>query len=241
MTFSDNPIRTSAIGQMLISSRSLDEYRAMFRLTDADLARRILDCPGGAAGFTSAAHARGGDVTACDTAYFEHQPKELAVLATAEADRGNRYVRTHSEQYEWTFFADPDEHQRVRQQACQQFADHIRRHPDRYIAGRLPSLPFADASFDLALSSHLLFSYSDTLDHEFHVRAIRELMRVTREELRVFPLVAVGSSEPYRRLDELLADLRAQGISGDVVTVDYEFQRGGNQMLVCRHTSAEQR
>lgn len=241
MTFGNKTTRTSAIGEMLISSRSLDEYRAMFHLTDADLARRILDCPGGAAGFTGEVHALGGDVTACDTAYFEYGPEELAVLAAAEADRGNHYVRAHSEQYEWTFFANPNAHQRIRQQAGQRFAAHIRQHPERYVAGRLPSLPFADASFDLALSSHLLFSYSDTLDHDFHVRSMGELMRVTRDELRIFPLVAVGASEQYPRLDELLDDLRAHGISGDVVDVDYEFQRGGNQMLVCRHDSAARR
>lgn len=231
----DNPVRTHGIGEMLISSRSLDEYRAMFNLTDADLARRILDCPGGAAGFTSEVSSLGGDVTACDVAYFEHGADDLAALAAAESDRGNRYVRAHPEQYEWTFFADPDEHQRTRQHAAQQFATHIRRHPHHYVAGLLPSLPFADSSFDLALSSHLLFSYSDVLDHTFHVSAIGELMRVARDELRIFPLVAVGSSTPYPRLDELLADLRARDIAGRVVEVDYHFQSGGNHMLVCRH------
>ncbi|MGO4205236.1 methyltransferase domain-containing protein [Rhodococcus sp. TAF43] len=236
MTFNDDSVRPSGIGEMLISSRSLDEYRAMFNLTDGDLARRILDCPGGAAGFTSEVIDLGGDVTACDVAYFEPGVADLAVIAAAETDRGNRYVRAHSEQYEWTFFADPDEHQRTRQQAAEQFATHIRRHPDRYVAGRLPLLPFADASFDLVLSSHLLFSYSDVLDHTFHVSAIGELMRVARDELRIFPLVAVGSSAPYPRLDELLADLRDRNIAGRVVKVDYEFQKGGNHMLVCRRT-----
>ncbi|RZS41055.1 hypothetical protein EV193_103373 [Herbihabitans rhizosphaerae] len=41
------------IGEMLVSPRSLAEYRGMFRLTDGDLAGRILDCPGGGAGFTA--------------------------------------------------------------------------------------------------------------------------------------------------------------------------------------------
>ncbi|CAM3219087.1 methyltransferase domain-containing protein [Prescottella defluvii] len=238
MTVDDDPVRTTGIGEMLISSRSLGEYRAMFNLTDDDLAVRILDCPGGAAGFTSEVNRLGGDVTACDVAYSAQAADDLAGMAATETDRGNRYVRAHTEQYKWTFFADPDEHQRTRQQAARQFAAHIRQYPHHYVAGRLPSLPFADASFDLVLSSHLLFSYSDRLDHTFHVDAIGELMRVARDELRIFPLVAAGSSAPYPRLDELLAELRTRGITGHVVEVDYEFQRGAHQMLTCRRTPA---
>lgn len=223
---------------MLISSRSLGEYRAMFGLTGDDLAGRILDCPGGAAAFTAEVNELGGDAIACDIAYFDHSGEELAAVAESEADRGNRYVRAHADRYEWTYFADPDEHRHVRQRAAQRFAADIRRYPERYVPARLPSLPFPDRSFDLVLSSHLLFSYADTLDYSFHVEAIIELMRVTSGELRIFPLVATGSSERYPRFDDLLADLRSHGIAGHAVKVDYEFQRGADHMLVCRRTSS---
>ncbi len=55
----------------------------------------------------------------------------------------------------------------------------------RYIEGVLPSLPFADDSFDLALCSHLLFLYSEQLDADFHIAAVRELLRVARD-VRIF-------------------------------------------------------
>ncbi|MFD6860055.1 hypothetical protein ACFWCF_22320 [Rhodococcus sp. NPDC060090] len=238
MTPDSRPGRTAGIGEMLISARSLDEYRSMFTLTDEDLTRKILDCPAGAAGFTSAANRLGGDVTACDIAYFDHEPEELAIVGEAETDRGNRYIRAHAEQYDWTFFADPDEHQLVRRNAVQEFAADIRRHPHRYVAGRLPSLPFPDAGFDLVLSSHLLFSYSDRLDHAFHLDAIRELMRLARGELRIFPLVASGSGVRYPTLGTLLTDLRHHDITGEVVEVDYRFQTGAHHMLVCRHITS---
>ncbi|WP_194819747.1 hypothetical protein [Nocardia sp. XZ_19_385] len=226
-----------SFGRILISSRSLDEYRAMFGLSDADLERRILDCPSGAAGFTAEVSRRGGDVTGCDVAYFGNGVREVAAGAVAEAERGNRYVRANQSQYRWTFFADPDEHNRLRQQAAQRFAAHAHQDPERYVAGRLPTLPFADNDFELVLSSHLLFSYADDLDYDFHLRAILELMRVTTGELRIFPLVAIGASTRYPDMDELLIQLRAHGIEGRITTVAYEFQAGGNQMLVCRHTS----
>lgn len=220
---------------MLISSRSLGEYRAMFALTEADLARRILDCPGGTASFTAEVNAAGGNATACDPIYAQHGPDDLFARSLTETERANRYVRAHPGQYRWSFFPDADDHQRSRISAGTLFAGDFRHHPRRYVPGRLPELPFADASFELVLSSHLLFSYADRLDLAFHQQAICELMRVARDELRVFPLVAMGSPVSYPPLDGLLAGLRGSDIVGWVVGVDYEFQAGGNQMLICRH------
>lgn len=239
MTRDSDQSPTVGIGEMLISSRSLAEYKAMFNLTENDLSRKILDCPGGAAGFTSAVNGLGGDVTACDMAYFDSDAGQLAGIVAAETDRGNRYIRAHAEHYDWTFFADPDEHLRLRQHAAADFAADISRNSHRYVAGRLPALPFPDASFDLVLSSHLMFSYSDRLDQTFHLDAITELMRVTRSELRIFPLVDSASGARYPHLDTLLTELRNRGIAGDVVEVGYRFQQGAHHMLICRHIARE--
>jgi hypothetical protein len=226
------PVHPSGIGEMLISSRSLDEYRAMFALTEADLDRRIPDCPGGTASFTAEVNAAGGDATACDLIYAQHSPDELAARSVSETERANRYVRAHPEQYRWSFFTDPEEHQRSRVTAGTRFAADMHSHPHGYVAGRLPELPFADASFELVLSSHLLFSYADRLDFGFHRDVICELMRVAGDELRIFPLVAMGSCLVYPLLDELLTELRSHQVVGQIVGVDYEFQAGGNQVLV---------
>lgn len=176
-------------------------------------------------------------MTACDAAYFEFDATEIAGACVAHTDRGNRYVRAHADEYSWTFFADPDDHQRHRRQAVDRFVADSRENPQRYVGARLPSLPFADRSFDLVLSSHLLFCYADDLDYDFHLRAINELVRVSRIEVRIFPLVPMGSAQLYPRLDELRADLLKVGITCGVVEVDYEFQKGANQMLVC-HTGS---
>lgn len=39
----------------------------------------------------------------------------------------------------------------------------------------------------------------------------------------------------YPNLDQLLAQLADHGLTTQVADVDYEFQAGGNQMLVCTH------
>lgn len=232
-----DPAPSSGIGEMLISSRSLAEYRAMFALSEVDLTRRVLDCPGGTAGFTAEVNTAGGRATACDPIYRQHTPEELAARSASESERGNRYVRAHPEQYRWSFFPDPDEHLRSRLAAGTRFAADLRAHPGRYVAGELPELPFPEASFELVLSSHLLFSYADRLDLAFHRAAIGELMRVAAAELRIFPLVAMGSPTPYPLLDQLLEQIAEDGVTGRVVAVDYEFQAGGHQLLVCRHAA----
>ena len=161
MPVDDSVVTSSGIGEMLISSRSLAEYQAMFALTEADLARRVLDCPGGTASFTAEANAAGGNVVACDPIYAEHTPEELAARSVSEAERGNRYIRAHLRQFRWSFLTDPDEHLRSRVAAGAHFAADIRAHPDRYVVATLPELPFPEASFGLVLCSHLLFSYAD--------------------------------------------------------------------------------
>ena len=223
----------AGIGEVLVSARSYDEYVAMFDLTDADLAGRVLDCPGGAAGFTATALDGGHDVTAVDPVYAGG-PAALAALAgraVDEARRGHAHLLAHAEDYVWTSFADPGDHLAQRLAAVEVFAAGVAARPDRYVPGALPSLPFADASFDLALCSHLLFTYADRFDAAWHLAALVELVRVAAE-VRVFPLVSHVDGGPYEHLDALRDDLAARGTTSEVRRVPYELQRGGDQVLV---------
>ncbi|MGW5112789.1 methyltransferase domain-containing protein [Nocardia sp. NPDC004123] len=234
MSFGDDTGFGDEVGGFLITSRGLDEYRAMFGLGPADLGGRILDCPAGAASFAAEVAGFGGDVTACDAAYFDFDGVEVGEVCRAQTDLGDRYVRAHPGDYCWTFFTDPDDHHRRRRSAVELFVADRQRNPDRYVPAELPRLPFPDNAFDLVLSSHLLFSYADGLGYDFHVRTITELIRVSRGDVRIFPLVPTGSAQVYPRLNELRGDLLNLGITSDVVEVEYEFQQGADQMMVCR-------
>jgi hypothetical protein len=57
---------------------------------------------------------------------------------------------------------------------------------------------------------------------------------MARVEVRIFPLVVMGLVR--YDAEELLATFHADGITGHIVDVDYEFHTGGNQMLVCART-----
>jgi SAM-dependent methyltransferase len=222
------------IGPVLISARSFAEYTAMFALTEADLSGAVLDCPGGAASFTATALARGLDVTAVDPAYAggEGALQVLGEQAASEAERGHAFLLAHAHRFVWTYFQDPAEHLRQRTAATADFAASVLTDPQRYVPGALPHLPFPDRSFDLVLCSHLLFTYSERLDAAFHLAALREMARVSRGQVRIFPLLGHVDGKPYPHLAHLRKALIGHGISSRVRHVDYEFQQGGDEMLV---------
>jgi hypothetical protein len=190
---------------MITSARPADEYRAMFDLRDEDLRGPILDCPGGAGDFGVAVRADDGTATSVDPAYA--LPR-AALLERARADtlRGSRYVDEHRDLYVWSFFASVEDHRERRLAALERFAADFAPGDGRYVAAALPHLPFADRSFALALSGHLLFTYPGHLAFEDHLAALRELIRVSSDEARVFPLIDTELTA-YPRLDELRARL----------------------------------
>ena len=99
----------------------------------------------------------------------------------------------------------------------------------RYQATELPSLDFEHDEFDLALSSHFLFTYSDQLSADFHVAAIEEMCRVAGEA-RIFPLLNYDG-QPSRLLRPVVSELQAWGYRVETRRVSYEFQKGGNRHL----------
>lgn len=228
MTNTDEFRPENRIGAVLVSSRSLDEYRRMFALTDADLTGRILDCPGGAASLTAEVNAAGGTALACDPVYGGPVDR-VRETALESLGRGYAYHQANPGEYVWTYFRDPDHYLESRTRSVELFAADRTAHPENYVHAALPTLPFADGQFDLVLCSHLLFSYADRLDREFHVAALRELARVGRE-VRVFPLVPMGMAE-NPELTPIRTALASAGLETTVQQVGYEFQRGGDAVM----------
>lgn len=143
-------------------------------------------------------------------------------------------LRANREAYVWTSLPSIEDLESRRMAAMDTFlADFADgRNEGRYLVGELPDLPFADRQFSLALSSHLLFLYSDQLDLDFHLQALQQLLRVA-DEVRIFPLLTLAD-EPSPHLAPVISELSQQGCSVTVEPVNYEFQRGGNRMLRIR-------
>jgi hypothetical protein len=227
------PASPRGIGDIVVSSRPYEEYRAMFGLTDEEiLAGPVLDCPGGAGAFASEVRRRGGRVVSVDPAYAL-PPEELVALTRAGLDRGMRYLDANRDSYVWTYFRSPDDVRRRREGALAEFAADFAGPDDRYLVGALPRLPLDDGGFRLVLCGYLLFAYPDHLDDADHLAALRELLRVAREEVRLYPLIDTAYVR-YAGLDGLRRALEADGVTSEVRRVDYEFQRGANEVLVLR-------
>lgn len=223
---------TVTLEQVVPWGRTLSEYTRMFSLTEHDLASRILGCGDGPASFNAELNEKGGQVTSVDPIYaFRAEQIAARVEATYPVIIGQ--VTTSPQDYVWTEFADPAALGATRLGAMRRFIEDYQVAPaGRYITGSLPDLPFPDQSFDLALCSHFLFLYSEHFALDFHIAALREMLRVARE-VRVFPLLGLDCLvSPH--LEPACVQLRADGFSATVETVNYEFQRGGNQMLRLR-------
>ena len=230
-----SPPDADNVGDYLISSRSFHEYEAMFSLTESDFRGRLLDCPGGASSFTAEASARGVEVTAVDPVYAM-PVRDLQNLIMGEPDRGSIHALAGVDRYRWDFYGDPEGHREMRNKAATVFSRDFEVHGERYVAASLPDLPYEDHHFDLVLSSHFLFTYSDRLDEDFHYRALIELHRICRRQVRVFPLLHQSGSSLSSTIDALIARLARQGVRAELRDVSYEFQRGGSQMLVLSPT-----
>lgn len=213
--------------------RSYDEYVSMFGLTESDLALRILGCGDGPAAFNSELCKRGGIVVSVDPIYvFDAAQIRSRVSDTYETVMTQ--VRQNISDYIWGAIPSVEQLGNVRLSAMETFlADFdIGKCEGRYIAGELPSLPFKSGQFDIALSSHFLFLYSAHLSAEFHLQSLQEMLRVAHE-VRVFPLLALDSTpSPY--IEFVSNNLEKHGFGVEVRRVPYEFQRGGNEMLVIK-------
>jgi hypothetical protein len=202
----------------------------MFGITAADLSHGVLDCGGGPSSFTAEVSREGFPAVAVDPIYA-FPAREIRERFEATAGPMLAQVRATESDWIWKFHRDPDALLNNRRAALELFlADYESGLSEvRYQVGELPALPFARASFGLALCSHLLFLYSDLLDTAFHIQSLRELCRVAGE-VRVFPLLNLRG-EPSPHLGAVRSALEDDGWSTEVVKVDYEFQRGGNEML----------
>jgi hypothetical protein len=202
----------------------------MFALTSADLRLKILGCGDGPASFNAEATRRGSSVVSCDPLY-RFSSAEIHGRISKIYDEVIEQTRRNADRYVWSDITSIEDLGRVRMSAMDGFlADFEQgKTAGRYVDAELPSLPFADESFDLALCSHLLFLYTTQLGDAFHHASVRELCRVAKE-IRVFPLLALD----WRRsplVEPIVAALRAEAFEADITTVPYEFARGANEML----------
>ncbi|GAA0228300.1 hypothetical protein ACFFQF_12410 [Haladaptatus pallidirubidus] len=224
---------TYEIEDVAFIGRTLEEYVRMFDLDLDELHdATILDCPSGACAFVAEATKRGISAVGADVMY-QSDYVDLDERGEVDIEMALDGFDGVEDLFEWDFYGDVNGVRDHWTNAYETFLDDYSAGltSGRYVPAKLPTLPFEDDKFTLTLSAHLLFLYADRLSYEFHVESLRELARVTEEEVRVYPL-ADFEGTPYPRLDEILDTLMEDGHGVEIESVPFEFQRGASDILV---------
>ena len=217
------------LDRVVLLGRTFEEYRRYFLLKPDDLVgKRVLDVAGGVSSFCVEANARSIRVTSFDPIY-SLSAEEIAARSEPDLEAVYRAIGTVPT-YRWSYYKTPERMRKLRERAYSIFVSDYKNHPERYVAGELPNLPFADHSFDLILVSYFLFAYQERLSYEFHRDSILELMRVTRGEARIYPTVTF-EAHPSEYTWMLRSDPALKQFRFTEVKTDFEFLVNSNSFL----------
>lgn len=212
--------------------RTLEEYIQIFKLTDSDLKSKIISFGDGPASFNSEMTKRGKTVVSLDPIYqfSEHELKQR-IAETKETVI--KQMKANQENFIWKNIKNVSELEQIRMHAMKNFLEdfELGKKQERYIYHELPNPTiYNNLEYDLGLSSHFLILYSQ-LGIDFHIKAITEMLRICRE-IRIFPILNLNAEE-----SEVLEDIITYFNDDFTVNIecsDYEFQKGGNKMLVIK-------
>lgn len=217
------------LNRVVLLGRTLEEYVHFFGLNLPSLhGKAILDVASGVSSFTAEANAQGLNATAFDRIYF-FPPDEIQAHCEHDLIEVTRNI-ADKKVYRWDFYKSAEGMRAYRARAYQTFLADFRANASRYIAGHLPSMPFADRQFQLTLASYLLFVYEDQLSYEFHRDTLRELLRITSGEIRIYPTVTF-EAEPSKYLARIRQEPEFANVRFELVPTDFEFLRRSNNYL----------
>lgn len=209
--------------------RNFDEYCRMFDLTERELKLKILGCGDGPASFNVTCNRMGGNVTSVDPIYHFSRNDIKKRIDETYTDVINQ-TRENRHRFIWNRIKTVEDLGRIRMKAMETFLETYEegRKKKQYISGMLPNLPFSDNDFDLTLCSHFLFLYTDNLSFAFHVKSIKEMLRVSKET-RIFPILDANANKSayLPRILDVFSDKHVE-----IRKVNYEFQIGGNEVLI---------
>lgn len=213
---------------IVITGRTFKEYSAFFDLTLEDLkGKKVLDCPSGASSFVATSNKNVIKAKGVDILYnFDRESLERQGAKSIDII----YKDTSwMDVYKMDFYKTKENHRFHRESALKEFVSDY--NSQDYIFAELPKLPFEDDSFDILLSSHLLFVYDDRLEYEFHKNSILEMLRVAKE-VRIFPLVDFKNSrvKEEKNFSPFVYDILEEFYC-EIIETDFEFQPRANCYL----------
>ncbi len=209
--------------------RTLGEYKKMFRLTENDLNKQIISFGDGPASFNFEMQESYTPVASIDPIYqFSKKDIEKRIEETKETVMNQ--MKENQDNFIWSSIKNVEELEEIRMQAMSDFlADFdLGKKQSRYIYHELPGKTiFEEQTFDIGLSSHFLILYSK-LGLDFHIDSISEMLRICKE-VRIFPLLNLNAEKS--EVLEGIIEAFGNEFKVSVEKVEYEFQKGGNEML----------
>ncbi len=222
--------------------RTLHEYVEMFNLDLEKLkGTSVLDCASGPASFTAEVQKKGIRAVACDPIYslqiddiIQNAQRDIPACIRETQRHRDLFLRDNNEE-DASFLEE-------KLKALSMFADDYKKMDScrRYVPAAFPHMPFYDESFDMVLCSNLLFVYSDVktggilrssvFDYLFHHRAVHEMLRIARNEVRIYPVVGPNKRRhPF--IEQLLEDESFFPYDMQFETVMMKDIKGATQML----------
>lgn len=216
--------------QIVPWGRSLKEYSKFFNLSENDLNKKIISVGDGPCSFNSEITKMGKYCVSFDPIYkftkqqIQNRIDETYKLVQQETiENFNNFI--------WKEYKNPEELFKIRLSSMAIFLEDFEKGKmeNRYITGELPHLPFQNNEFDLAICSHFLFLYTEQFSLENHIKSIIEILRVANE-FRIFPILDFDAKKS-EHLNPVISEMKGKGFDCSIEKVNYEFQKGGNEML----------
>jgi hypothetical protein len=219
------------LNKVVLIGRIFEEYYKIFRLSDFNLNHiKILDVGSGVSSFCAEAQDVGMNVMAMDPIY-DHDAKELAIKCKQDIDLIIKELDGVEHLYVWNIFKSKEHLRKQREEAYKRFFKHYRNNRNEfYVSESMPKTSFENNQFDILISSHLLFLYDHIFDYKFHEETIKEMLRITSKEIRIFPLLNLYGKRSIN-LDHILEYLKLNDVEWSIEKVNYEFIRGGNEII----------
>jgi hypothetical protein len=212
--------------------RNLEEYTNIFNLAEKDFQLRIISFGDGPASFNAEITQLNRKVVSIDPIY-QFSRSELKQRIAETKETVIEQTKSNVGNFVWKYIRDVNHLETIRMNAMTQFLDDFEAgtKEGRYRCHELPNrTDYSDLSFDLGLSSHFLILYSQ-LGVDFHIQSISEMLRICKE-IRIFPLLNLDAKKS-EVLEPIIEHFKTD-FEIEIKTVDYEFQKGGNEMLVIK-------
>ena len=218
------------MSNLVLWGHHLEDYKEMFLLTPTEVEGRLLEFASGPSAFNAELHHQHKQCISCDP-LFVLDKATLATKTSLLFEDMHEKTRQQQDKFDLSHYNGLEGLVEKRRQGMAIFfEDYVKgKEENRYVPIHEIQLPFANFSFDLALTSHYLFSHIEQLDLDFHCRIIKELARVAKE-VRIFPLID-RYGKPSKFLGPVLLALQQDNYGAEVKSVHYHLQPQGNAML----------